>query len=296
MTPKSTTPDRFGFYFLRLPRELRDLIYAEVERDFPIDITNTDIHVAVEHPIIQAEWLEAIVKHSIFNIDLSDPQELQNRTVQRCIWGTRGPLYESFMRRLVVNATEASLPQTSLEETEHECTTGSPWHRQEWNELLRLSQLEELTINLQKSQRKTFAWANFSPVVIQLREQLPKLRITLNVSFDTILEEAWNRDIEALYPDGGRYQPMGFVDMSNLIAEPTDGDRRYVEEHLPLTRDLGERDCVNSLLYEFPRSRRVLAPFYMVKDTPLLAVLMQEHYEIYKRVRGSTARGDEVSG
>jgi hypothetical protein len=89
---------------------------------------------------------------------------------------------------------------------------------------------------------------------------------------------------------------MGFVDMSNLIAEPTDGDRRYVEEHLPLTRDLGERDCVNSLLYEFPSSRRVLAPFYMVKDTPLLAVLMQEHYEIYKRARGSTARGDEVSG
>lgn len=295
MESTSWTPDIFGHHFLRLPRELRDLIYAEVERGFPIDITDTDIHVAVEHPVIQAEWLEAIVKHSIFNIDLSDTQELQNRTVQRSIWGTSGSLYEAFMRQLVVNATEASLPQTSLEEIEHECTTVTPWHRQEWNELLRLTQLEELTINLQKSQRKTFAWANFSPILIQLRAQLPKLRITLNVSFDTILEEAWDLDIVTLYPDGGPYQPMGYVDMSNLIAEPTDDDRRYVEEHLSDTKDLGKRDCVNSLLYEFPNSRRVLAPFYMVKDTPLLAVLMQEHYEIYKRVRSPTSTDDKLS-
>ncbi|KAH7089218.1 hypothetical protein FB567DRAFT_523307 [Paraphoma chrysanthemicola] len=279
-----------GQRLLRLPRELRDLVYSYIVReDSPIDLTNGNIQISLGYPIVSAEWLEAVYTHNICSVTFND-SDLGDSIPPRSLWGTF-PSYKRHIRDLEVNATEILLQETELEALELECTTQQPGCRRHWNELLELPRLETLTIKFQKENRNSFAWANFSPILYRLRELNPRLRITFNVSFDNILEKHWSVDPFPHEGRGGRilgaiedepYLPMGFVDMSELVKPPCDADRAYVEEHLLGSRGIGSRDVVRGLLDETPAHRRVLAECYVVKEPPLLRFLMAEHYTVYK--------------
>lgn len=278
-----------GRRFLNLPRELRELIEAYVVvQDTPLELTNREIHVPVDHPMLSVEWLEAMYTYSTCSVTFSDDGASGDN-----LFGNR-PQHIRLIRHLVVNASEAVLREDNLERAEHECVTRKPRVRHGWNELLQLPRLESLTINMQKTASSGFAWANFSPILYDLRARLPRLRIVFNISFDVLLENKWNIDLvqsEQLRQWIPRdttdhpYSPMGFVDLSVLIAPPTDEDRAYIAEYLPDTREVGSPDIVRGLLDEVPEHRRILTEHYLVKEPSLLRVVMAEHYDIYKRVR-----------
>jgi hypothetical protein len=285
--------EELGRRLLQLPRELRDLIYPHIVReDSPIDITNRDIQVPLSFSILSAEWLEATYAHNTCSVTFYD-FSLNEGIPARSLWGA-SPYHKRFIRDLEVNATEGLPQEKELKALELECTTKRPHHRQKWNELLDLPRLESLTIQFQKRNRSVFVWADFSPILYQLRERNPKLRITFNISFDEILEHQWSVDSFLHEERGGwttraleddSYLPMGFVDMSELVQPPDDDDRAYVEEHLLGSREIGSRDVVRGLLDETPTNRRVLARCYVVKEPPLLRMRMAEHFAIYKRAQ-----------
>jgi hypothetical protein len=292
---KTMSRDELGRRFLSIPRELRDLIYPYVVvQDTPLELTDRNITVPVEHSVISAEWLEAIYMYNTCSVTFSNSRLLRDNTYEHNLFGNH-PQYKSIIRHLIVNAREVALREDDLEKLEHECTIQKPEVRQQWNELLELPRLESLTINLQKWGSSGFVWANFSPIIYQLRELKPKLRIMFNISFDAILEKKWNIDLalsEARREwvtrdvENDPYLPMGFVGMTALVEPSTDEDRTYVLEHLAGTRDVGSMDIVRGLLDETPANRRLLTQHYLVKEPALLRVLMAEHYEIYKRIRG----------
>ncbi|KAF2829194.1 hypothetical protein CC86DRAFT_464851 [Ophiobolus disseminans] len=286
--------DQLGRRFLALPRELRDLIYPYIVFQVsPLELTNCDIQAPVDHPVLSAEWLEAIYANRTCSIAFSNFRLLRDLQLEHSLWGSV-PQHKRYIRHLIVNASEAVLREDDLNKVERECTVQKPEVRKEWNELLELPRLESLTIDLQKWSSSGFAWANFSPILYLLRERNPRLRISFNISFDAILENKWNIDLSLSEERrewvtrnvvDDPYLPMGFVDMSELIGTPTDEDRAYVGEYLSGTKDVGSMDIVRGLLDETPANRRVLTQHYLVKEPALLRVLMAEHYEIYKQVR-----------
>jgi hypothetical protein len=289
---------------LHISRELRDLIYFYIvhDDDSPLDITKVGDLVPVDQPTISAEWLEAIYTQRVLRVTFSTPEFLRDGLVSTSPWGPY-PQHLHSIRHLIISAPEARFHEPNLEDLEHHCTIAKPEVRQEWNDLLSLPRLETLTIELQKSNHNTFTWANFSPIVYYLREHHPKLDIRLHISFDQILKAKWEV-LSLMDPVNGGwilqsdpYLPMGFVDVTELIEPPTDEDREYVKEHLPGSTDVGARGIYRGLLDETPESRRLLALHYVVKEPALLRVLMEEHYEIYKRVsRQDGARGELGSG
>lgn len=286
MSSTKSGSDRLGYRFLALPRELRDLIYPYiVTQDAPINLTNTDISSPVSHPLIAAEWLEAIYTYNTCSVTFSYEATLRYKKLRPSIWGAHAE-YKSYIRRLIVNADEAPYEHLhNLEKLEEKYRSGGSMSRLEWTDLLELPRLESLTINLQKTHPKVFSWTNFSPILYEIREQIPRLCIIFKVSFDAILESIWNEMTFVDNVHDGNYEPMGFVDVSELIAAPTDEDRGYVDEHMRGSRDLGKRDIVRGLLDESAEDRRVLAQYYLVKESSLLRVLMAKQYEIYKRIR-----------
>ncbi|KAH6614126.1 hypothetical protein C7974DRAFT_380497 [Boeremia exigua] len=274
-------------HLLRLPRELRDLIYAFVFRDLPsvpLDAVRTGLAGLAlpalhDTAALTPELLEAFYTHATFRVQFSDrhPSPLGRSAF---------PAYETHIRRLEIDAVEASLPDPlPLDALEAACR-GSP-SRVRWEALLQLPRLEHLAIRLQKTARG-FCWADFSPVVVRLRERQPRPRISFSVSFDWQLEAYWN---SPMWTVGGEenevpYEPMGFVDVTALIGPPTEEDRAYVREHNLSEQPTLSRDPCRGLIGETAAQRRVLAETYVVKEPALLRVLIMEHYEVYKRMRG----------
>lgn len=301
-------PDDFGRLFLALPRELRDhVFYFVVYDDAPWDITNSDIQIPLRSSTISTEWLEAAYTHRICRVTFSDPELLRRGQIQHSIWGP-SPQHKRFIRCLIVNASEASLAhRENLEDYEHDCVVQHPEVRQEWLELFELPRLESLKIEMQKTNNTLCCWANFSPVLCQLCEQIPALRLEFHVSFDEILRTAWevyaaNNVLVAIgaEDEDDSYKPMGFADVSEFIASPTIKDREVMDLLLSSNEsvswmDVTRVDITRGLLDETPVGRRLLAPYYIVKEPALARVLIAEHYEIYKRLRREKA-GEDLAG
>jgi hypothetical protein len=290
-------PHRLGQLFSALPRELRDHIFFYIVSDDPnppIFITNSIIQLPWDNTSIAEEWLEAIYTHRPCCITFPDPNNIASARSEY-VWGAY-PEYKDFIRHLIVDAPEASLySDEELVGIEWECTRRFAEVRQDWHSLFALTKLESLTIRLQKNNLHSFSWANFSPIVYELRERKPNLRVEMYISFDTILErdwdtwqpiqtiqDGWDNDVVISEP----YLPMGYADVTELIQPPTAEDHVYVEWHLSGVREVGYRNIVRGLLDETPANRRQLAKHYLVKEPALLRVLMEEHYEVYKRNRG----------
>jgi hypothetical protein len=303
LVPPSGDDRELGRRFLNLPRELRELVYTHgIVRD-TLELTDRDISAPVHHPAINVEWLEAMYAYSTCSVTFSDARELRDNGVQHSLFGNH-PEYKRLIRYLVVNVLEAELGEEDLERAEHECVTRKPEARQEWNELLQLPRLESLTINMQKTKSSSFVWANFSPILYEIRERMPKLHVVFNISFDTLLENKWNIDLaqsELLRQwiprdiTNDPYLPMGFVDLTALIAPPTNEDREYMRDNFLGPMDVGSVDIVRGLLDEIPEHRRLLTEHYMVKEPAVLRVVMARHYEIYKRVRKEKEEVEEAT-
>jgi|SRR5690242_17983136 len=291
------SPHIFQELFLRLPRELRDLIYAEVFRDSaPVRLEDVQISLAglpllAPSNVVQNltnETMEAFYAHNTFKISVAEPKPGE---VASSLGHSMFPRYEKFIRKLVVHAEEALLGSTTnLELLEMNCRTRQQGSRARWESLLQLPRLEHLTICLQKQQNDRLCWGDFSPVLHQLRERFPKLRISLSISFDTMLarywsDPIWDNHIEPGNEEGLPYDPMGFVDVTELFQPPTQEDFEYVQEHLSHGAETGGLDILRGLLDEMAPQRRVLAVHYVVKEPALLRVRMLEHFEVYKRMK-----------
>jgi hypothetical protein len=248
---------------------------------------------------LSTEWLEAIYTHRTVRVTFSTPESLHDNLVSTSPWGMH-PQHLHLIRHLLIRAPEARIFSPTLLGLEHECSVNHAQLRADWAILLNLPHLSRLTIELQKTVANAFIWANFSPILYALRSRLSKLNISLLISFDELLKakwEAWppldrsNRDtMTTTQPNP--YLPMEWVDVSDLIAPPSEEDRVYVKEHMQGlgVEDVGARHAVRGLLDETPQSRRVLAGFYVVKEPALLRVLMEEHYEVWKKVKGDVEK------
>ena len=299
--------DMFKERFLRLPRELRDLVYANVyDNSAPVPMEHIDSDPAIlilfetngheVDPEYRAEILEAFYTHSTFVVTFLDPQH-QTREDWHVQWSPY-PQYHKYIRNLEIHAQESNLgPTVDLENIEHDCLGGLGLRRSYWERLLELPRLEKLTIRLQKRHNSHFVWADFSPVLIQLRERLPNIQIAFYVSFDTLLERYWSDPIWENNTEPGNevelpYDPMGFVNVTELVEAPTEEDVKYVQENCPELKDASGRDILIGLLDEFAPQRRALALHYVVKEPAFLRVRMMEHYELYKDWKASRAKVD----
>jgi hypothetical protein len=294
----ASSPDDFGRRFLDLPRELRDRVYFFIIYDEePLDLTNLSIQFPLSHSTVSSEWLEAVYTHRVCRVTFSDPELLRRGQIEHSIWGP-SPQHKRLIQRLIVNVSEVSLAQReNLEDYEYDCVVENPEIRQEWLELLDLPRLETLKIEMQKTCNILCSWANFSPILCQLREETPKLNIEFHVSFDKILRAQWEEYMVRDALDGedasedGSYKPMGFANVSDFIASPTAEDREVAMLIMGSSAGSGpwvdhtRVDITRGLLDETPEGRRQLAPFYIVKEPALARVLIAEHYEIYKRLR-----------
>jgi hypothetical protein len=293
--PVMPSSQDLGKRFLGLPRELRDRIYFFiVYDDEPLDITNLSRQLPPCNSALSAEWLEAAYTHRICRVTFSDPELLRRDQVKNSIWGP-SPEHKRFVRRLIVNASEVSLAQReNLEDYEYDCVVQQPEVRQEWLKLLELPRLASLKIEMQKTCNVLCSWVNFSPVLCQLREDIPNLRLEFNISFDKILKAQWEDFAvnEGNAAEDAPYQPMGFADVSDFIGPPSAEDCEVMKVIMGSSAGSGpwvdhlRVDITRGLLDETPEGRRQLAPFYIVKEPALARVLIAEHYDVYKRLRG----------
>jgi hypothetical protein len=179
--------------------------------------------------------------------------------------------------------------------------------RLEWEKLLDPTHLQDLAIYMQKAQNSSLNTLDFGPILYSLRAKHPNINITFFLSFDTIIQshlDEWKRAMlengnNYLDPDAEPYRPMGYVDMSDLIAPPTQEDRNYVQEHLPeYVNTAGgmpaHRNIGSGLLDETPASRRELAKHYAVKEPALLRCLMRDHYDVYRKLQDGNAKEEST--
>lgn len=286
-----------------LPRELRDLIYFHLispTLSTPFDLNSSRLHSPFASSTLSSELLESVFTHRPCRVEFSHAELLSSGQVTPAIHGDGLP-HRSSIRHLIVRAHETSGWGTDFHEQERHCTTTRPSLRTEWTSLLILPHLETLTIELQKSAPEhLFTWFDFAPIIYSLRELRPQLQIKLFISFDALIEPEWNHQahLYAGLPEGGEYErhespvpgepylPMGYADVSCLIEAPTREDYAYVEEHLPEETEARGREIVRGMLDETPGSRRRLAEHYVVKEPPLLRVLMAGYYGVYKEMNG----------
>lgn len=170
--------------------------------------------------------------------------------------------------------------------------------RKKWTNLLDFPRLKDLTVYMQKRGDGSLNTLNFAPLLYVLRHKKPDVKITFNLSFDKMLERLWS-DTASLFPDqtfqgddispDEPYQPMGWVDISDLVAPPTQADIDHVHTHLPdyvnTWRMPGKRSIREGLLDQTPAGRRALAKHYAVHEPELLRCQMQNHYKLYQQYR-----------
>lgn len=299
MAPQHATSLRtFKHHFLRLPRELRDIIYAEIYYNplpEPISLNTIQIEPAglallAEDKTgldLKPEILEALYTYNTFHVTFQDPHDTKNTTSPTGL--SAFPQYEEYIRNLTVYAEEDVTflrgKPNALENFELQCVLGQNASRAQWERLLKLSRLEQLTIRFQKAHASHFSWADFSPILIELRNTLPRLRLSFCVSFDTLLEREWNHPRWANSPNQDEFDPMGYVDVSEVVDLPTERDYRFVNpDNIQGSESYG-RTIVGGLLGESAAGRRSLALTYVVCMPGALRVRMLDHHGIYKRMK-----------
>ncbi|KAF1927991.1 uncharacterized protein M421DRAFT_165580 [Didymella exigua CBS 183.55] len=307
---RQSTHWTFAEGLLGLPKELRELVYAEVFKDLePVPLENADTSSAVQallaldgHPpnrTFEEEVLKACCIYSSFIVRFLDHQDYSCNVMRgdvRCsctvLWLPQ-PQHCRHIRNLIIHTQEAGLDLgrsqvDTLEDTEA-MHSGSHFRRC-WEQVLEFPRLEQLTIKLEKSNNDQLSWVSFTPTLSVLRERSPKLRVSLSVSFDGLLESYWSDPIWENATEPGNvieypYDPMGFADVTELIEAPTGEDFAYVEEHCPREFRTRGQDILRGLLDETASQRRALAMHYVVKEPALLRVRIKEHYEVYKSMQ-----------
>ncbi|KAK7188015.1 hypothetical protein PSPO01_05709 [Paraphaeosphaeria sporulosa] len=273
----------------KLPRELRDKVYVDVlNADCPVGLTEDLLpHIPPilrGNPDLLPEALEMLTKTQTFTWDFDDPR------IYPLVW-TRECVQPYDVRHLDITCSEymEHFGLDGLEEHENMYRDSVP--RVLWERLMQFPRLQNLTIYMQKNMEpKALNTLDFGPVLYNLRAKLSKINIKFFLSFDEMLLGLWNGPMESdddLSADVSPYQPMGFVNMSDLIAPPNAEDVAYVQEYLPEYMNTGRmphsRRISTGLIDESPASRRALAQHYAVTEPALLRCLMRDHFEIYRK-------------
>ena len=280
---------------LKLPRELRDQIFADaVHVSGSIELTDPLLQhippVLRYNSNILTEASQAFYRVNCFVLSLDDDS--------RDVLAASTTMYaqpKDHIRRLVIKCTECAEPFTSpnrYEKTKRSCNA-----RIRWQKLFEIPRLQNLTICMNKRSNDSLNTCDFGPILYTLRERIPALQITFHITYDLILREQWDNPIWIDIPGGpDTYQPMDYVDVSDLIAPPTEEDFVYVQEYL---KDYWEdkmmppgRNIVAGLLDESPVNRRALAREYAVKEPALLRCLMAEHYKLYQKTQKKDNKKD----
>lgn len=307
-----------------LPKELRELIYAEVFKDSTPIPLEWRISPAGESllalggrpldPDFEEDVFKAYYTHSTFSIKFPEHQNsLCDITYGdlRCSCAVDwlpSPQACQYIRTLIIHCRESGMdPRTLDTRRPHAPKTLSAFEdmhsqrhsRRCFDQLVSLPRLSHLTITLQKRNNEHFAWAIFTPVLYALREKNPTFQSKLLVSFDALLEAYWSDPIWENTTEPGNvvehpYEPMGFVDVTELVAEPTDEDRVYIAQHCKGQVMTPGRHILWGLLDETAGQRRALAVHYVIKEPALLRVRIREHFEVYKKMKSmSIEDGDK---
>jgi hypothetical protein len=272
----------------KLPRELRDKIYAEaLNADCPIQLTGDWLqHIPPmlrKNSDLLPEALEILPKIRPFTLDFDNLQVDEQSWARTCI-------NLNDIRHLDIKCTELEESFVFEDLEEYEKKYQNLPSRRLWAGLMQFPRLQTLAIYMQKTRDNgSLNTFDFGPILYSLRAKHPKIDITFSMSFDEILRERWydptwyTNDVSAEAPP---YEPMGFVDMSDLIAPPTSKDDTYVQEYLSAYMNTGRmpwnREIGHGLLDESPANRRLLAKHYAVKEPNLLRCLMRNHFEVYQ--------------
>ncbi|KAJ4301578.1 hypothetical protein N0V90_003671 [Kalmusia sp. IMI 367209] len=290
MTPRPTATVRTDL-FIRLPRELRDEIYAEVLKvASSMSIISSQVRhippVFREDPTLLIEALEVFYKNNTFILDLETI--LQNPLAESS--GSYSQA-KQHVRQLIVECSERFSCITDVEE--YERTYRASRDRRRWEQLLEVPHIQELIINMQKMHDCSLFTLDFGPVLYALRKRNPGLNVVFNISFDSILEAHWNDPWwQQFNPDpianqsSNSYESMGYVDVSDLVADHSGEDIAYVEEHLSeywKDKKMPPAPSIkDGLLSESRANRRALAKYYAVKEPALLRCLMANHSREYQ--------------
>jgi hypothetical protein len=277
-----------------------------VTESSPIPLSSPTPHpitsATFTHPIIAAEALESYYQSNTFILNLPDDANNANDITNESDdseqpWGPHASLAKHHIHTLVVQATESRIPLPKLlipfTLTQAHQTLAS----QRWRVLLALPHLSALTIRLQKTQPNHFVWQDMNPILRYLQARHPHFTLRIEISFDGMLRKEWEdpRWLE----NGGEekpYDPMGYINVSELFAAPTEADRAYCAEYLPDHGDpkyIAEyrvmlpsvgRPIILGLLSCSAEERRVFGVHYVIRDPPLLRMQMQEHFEWVKEL------------
>ncbi|KAF3044490.1 hypothetical protein E8E11_003609 [Didymella keratinophila] len=310
MTSDHQTASRtFTERLFGLPKELRELIYAEVFNDsLSVPLEYGGISPAGKallalgkrplDPDFEKDVFKAYYTYSTFNVRFPSHRDVSCKvtaySIPRCscsIQWLPEPRFCQYVRTLVIHSQESGIDSSvgRNAKTMHafEDLHSKRHFRRCFEQLSSLPRIEQLTINLQKHNNEQFCWAIFTPILASLRERSSKLQVSLNVSFDALLEAYWTDPIWENTTEPGNviehpYDSMGFVDITELIEPPTAEDIAYVQEHCSGQLMTPGRDILRGLLDETASQRRALAVHYVVKEPSLLRVRIKEHYHAYK--------------
>ncbi|KAJ4351490.1 uncharacterized protein N0V89_006833 [Didymosphaeria variabile] len=280
----------------RLPRELRDKIYTDAvdvhgSIGFTEDLLPHVPPILREDTNLLPEALEILVRTKVFNWNWNNPQVAALESTSVCV-------NPCDIRQLDITCSEhlPSFEDSNFEVlNQHEKTYRRTDSRVRWEQLLDFPRLQKLAIYMQKTGDCSLNTLDFGPIMYALRARKPDINITFYLSFDTILKEYWEDPMWGNPADAGpgSYKPMGYVEMSDLVAPATQKDLDYVQEYLPrhlnIWRMPGHRSIKQGLLDETPADRRALAEHYAVQEPALLRYQMREHFELYQKPRESTA-------
>ncbi|ORY02062.1 hypothetical protein BCR34DRAFT_574463 [Clohesyomyces aquaticus] len=278
---------------LRLPRELRNLIWPHVTTlPFPIGLER--IGAPSDPPMLHVELLEAFYSCNTF-IVVFPPMEVHANPAK---WGPNQS-YNHLIRHLIVYTTESIHPPSKLQfqAFENHCPKLVDSQSVDWTYLLDLPRLSTLAINLNKMQENKFHFWNFAVIIPALRAQLPKLNLKFCVSFDAILSEAWNDPYWRRFPrnlgdNDIPYESAGYIDSTEIVAPPSEDDKKYVEEFLPHRVMPAGPPIRQGLLACSVANRQILGKHYVVKEPALLRVLIEEHYMNYKDCKERYEQGE----
>ena len=292
----ATIVDQLTPHLVGLPRELRDVIFAHaVTQDEPVKITERKIEFDFANDMLQDELMESMFTHNTIGITFPNTDRVADGTESTSIWGVHTN-YKRYVRKLIVAVTEPPVHPTNSQDSRLSDTGSYNAEQKQWQQLLSFPHLSHLTVNMQKRNPKHFTWTVFTPTLIHLRNMIPTLSLTFNISFDALLKPRWDSEAEDL---GGTqawmhpYGPMGFRDVSELFERPSEEDRAYVRAHFNENSEIESRDAMRGLIYESRGDKRALAACYLVRDPALLRVRAEELY--LKMEVGKNDESDERS-
>jgi hypothetical protein len=278
--------ERHVSLLVRLPRELRDMIYPYIVTE-PDPVPLSDSHpqresqaimdTATFNDIIAAEALEAYYGCNTFILCF---QPTKN-AAPASLWGPHGELARTNIRHLLVKADEpVSKPYSTF--ADYETRYWYSADRQMWSQLLHVPKLTSLTVELQKWYHESLSWMDYAPIICLLRTQKAALDFKFTISFDDLLRKQFIRPTWRILPgsEDDEYDPMGCIDITDLFDKPSQEDQEYVKKYLPDKRMPKGRPVTAGLLDSNASDRRQLGHLYVVPEPQLFRVLIWEHFEL----------------